>query len=172
MREYVIGVDLALANTGVAVLVGGEVIHTTTITTQKSDKKTKASDQLIDRCKTLLGGLSGVIKTYPLDKVTVAVEVPTGSKSAAAMKSLAAATGVLASLEFILPEVNFIHYTPHDIKKLIGSPLVKGRDRKGLNIAKSVELYPSAPVKRNKQGSVLANEEHVCDAILLAHLAG
>lgn len=169
-REYVIGVDLALANTGVAIIHRHEVISVHTVKTEKSKKKGKASDDLIQRCSSLLSGLKECIESYPLDKVTVAVEVPTGSKSAAAMKSLAAATGVLASLEVILPEVEFIHLTPHDIKKLVGSPEVKREARKGLNIAKAIELYPSAPVKRNKQGSVLVNQEHVCDAILLAHI--
>lgn len=165
---HLIGLDLAFSNVGVAecwISCGAlEVYNTHTVTTTPKESILVRSEELYTK-------LCEVITQYPQDKLTVSVEVPAGSQSAHAAKALSAATAVLGCLKATYPLVKFIELSTREIKRLVGHKEVKGTARKKLNIQKAVELYPTAPFKRNKAGEVLSKEEHVADAVLLAHIA-
>jgi Holliday junction resolvasome RuvABC endonuclease subunit len=94
--SVILCLDLALANTGVAVLAVNknskdELISVQTIHTDKS-KKLKVSDDEWRRTKELTAALEHIVKTT--NPVHVFIECPTGgSKSASAARSMAVARG-------------------------------------------------------------------------------
>lgn len=92
----IICLDLALANTGVAVLsLGGtdELIEIDVIHTEPGSKKVRVADQDWSRCSELCNRIKAAVNKW--DPAHVFIECPTGgSKSAKAAKSMALARGV------------------------------------------------------------------------------
>lgn len=161
----IIGIDLALSNTGVAILwENDDVAWVRTI-------QTTPKTPLVERSKELYSQLWDLILAYP--EATIAVEVPSGSQSAHAAKALSAATAVLGCLmyDYGQPMYNWVLLDPRHIKALVGQKDVKGPARKALNIAEAERLYPNAPFRRNSQGEIFRKCEHEADALLLAHIA-
>lgn len=169
--SYIIAVDLALANAGIAVIdiTGGKrtVVELTTVVTTKQKRK----HDLYLRCIGLSHGILNILQSYlPHQIQNIVVEIPAGSQSASAASAMASATGVMAALESHFPLVEFVYMTTTAIKRFVGSPQLKGAQRKGLNLAAAEKLYPQAPWRRNNKGEVLKKCEHEADALLLAHL--
>lgn len=103
----IICLDLALANTGVAVLeldsCGDKLLKVNTIHTEKSDQSTlrkakmKVSDDEWRRTKELAEALNDLLREYKPSHVFI--ECPTGgSKSAQAAKSMAIARGAACAV--------------------------------------------------------------------------
>jgi len=162
-HTYYIGIDLSLSNTGIAIIRGTECLELYTITTD-------ASKTFVERCQELYTELSYLASIYIDKPCQWSIEWPGGSQSARAGKFMAACTGVMASVVVQYELTNITNYTPFSIKKFVGSPEIKGTKRKNLNIQKADELYPEAPFNKNKKGDILKKDEHVADALLLAHM--
>jgi Holliday junction resolvasome RuvABC endonuclease subunit len=96
VNQVIMCLDLALANTGVAVLsvspgIKDQLLHVQTIHTEKS-KKLKVSEDEWRRTQELVNGLQELIKQY--NPIHVFIECPTGgSKSASAARSMAVSRG-------------------------------------------------------------------------------
>lgn len=161
--EYIIGIDLSLSSTGLCVLCPRtkDIVIDVIQTNSKQD--------FADRCFTLYKGLVDFYQDYEHLNPYIAVELPQGSQSSKASKASGACTAAFcATPMWQLPKKI---YGPRDIKLLVGHPKVKGYGRKRLNIDLVQELYPDAPLSRDKNGAILRKENDKCDAILLAELA-
>ena len=167
--SYIIGIDLALANTGVAVFDTRSncILELTTVKTEK----TKQIRDLLQRCKLLFSDLLDILNSYPIDNTTTfVVEIPGGSQSSSAATAMSSAVGVYAGLNTLFSDSKYIHVGPKAIKSFVGNFSVEGSKRKNLNISKAEECFPSAPFLRNNKNVILRNQEHVCDAALLVAL--
>lgn len=167
----IVCLDLALANTGVAVVsldVKDSLIHVDTVHTEKMDKtamrkaKMRTSDDEWRRTKELVGALEKVFMDY--DPAHVFIECPTGgSKSAQAAKSMAIARGAACAVisGFNLP-VTLV--TPFEAKKAAtGSSMASKNEVKQA----ALSVFPgfNGWIK-GKRGQVLeGRNEHVYDAI-------
>ena len=168
----VVCLDLALANTGFAVLSIGltkdTLLHVETVHTEKSDKsvlrkaKIKVSDDEWRRTKELCVALNTVLKRY--SPAHVFIECPTGgSKSANAAKCMAIARGAAcAVLHAANQKVTLV--TPFEAKRAAtGNPTAKKQEVK---LAARAEFSEFNGWIKGKRGQVLeGSNEHVYDAI-------
>lgn len=169
MILHAIGIDMAFANVGLAHVVidinplasvaAITVQDLMLISTEGQDRKVvrKSSDDLRRAIE---------IKTRLVDFCNqrpsqfAFVEVPTGSQSASAARSLGIAVGVLASCPLPIIEVS-----PMEVKEAVsGSRKVKAT--KADIIKWAVGQWPTAPwLREKKSGRVLNSNEHLADAL-------
>lgn len=112
----VLGIDIGFAHTGLALIEGYRVVHSTVISTQKSDRKKelRVADDDAERCQLLTRSLVQYIQEYQPDGVIV--ELPTGgSQGARANRAMGMATGVIAAVVEIL-QVPTEWVTPTEVK--------------------------------------------------------
>lgn len=167
MKLRALGVDAAFANMGFAsvtieVGLGGVFVECTgldLIKTAGEDKKVvrKASDEL-RRARILHSNL----QAYCRDRQLAFVEVPSGSQSASAARSLGIAVGVLASCP-----VPIIEVSPMEVKAVVvGRSKGTPNPTKAEMIAWAVKMWPKAPWRRErKSGRLVADNEHLADAL-------
>lgn len=174
MRIQAIGIDAAFSNMGFAKVyldltpAGVEVscLDLHLCTTQVEDKKVvrKSSDDL-RRAKelqlTMIAQCEGAVFAF--------AEIPSGSQSASAARSLGIAVGILASCP-----VPIIEVSPMEVKKII--PGFKGKEKvtKAAIITWARKTWPEAPWLMAKTRGVTratAANEHLADA-LAAVMAG
>lgn len=164
--SVIICLDLALANTGVAVLSvhkdkKDELLHVETIHTDKS-KKLKVSDDEWRRTQELVDGLEKTIKQY--NPVHVFIECPTGgSKSASAARSMAVARGAAcACLRSLQKPATLI--SPFEAKlAATGNKLAEKSDVKS---AVKKEFPDFKGWVLGKRGNIVEGlNEHVYDAL-------
>lgn len=169
---HIVCLDLALANTGVAVLALGpdkdDLVWVDTIHTEKSDKATmrknkmKVSDDEWRRVTELVRALEQALMRWSPDHIFI--ECPTGgSKSAQAAKSMALARGAAcAVIDGFRTPVTLV--TPFEAKKAAtGISAASKQEVQKVVLAK----FPNfAGWITGKRGQVLAGRnEHVYDAL-------
>lgn len=161
----IIGLDMAFANVGV---VRGYVtphvdgqgaditiaeMHTIKTEPQKQKGVRMSSDEL-RRARWINEELIRHVREH--QATIIFGEVPSGSQSAKAARSLGIAVGILACLKTTLIEVS-----PLEVKdRFVGNR----QSTKDEMIRKAVSLFPGLPWKRIKSGFSGSNE-HVADAI-------
>jgi hypothetical protein len=162
----VIGVDAAFANMGLTRarldidFISGQVkidcLDLKLVSTGGEDRKVvrKSSDDL-RRAKELQKALT----SYAAGASFAFVEVPTGSQSAAAARSLGIAVGVLASCPIPIIEVS-----PMEVKIAVSGDR-KIQATKEAVITWAVHKWPAAPWLRVKGGRITKNNEHLADAL-------
>jgi len=162
----IVCLDLALANTGAAVLAvhknqKDELLYVETIHTDKS-KKVKVSDDEWRRTQELVDGLEKLIKQY--NPVHVFIECPTGgSKSASAARSMAVARGAAcACLRSLKKPATLI--SPFEAKlAATGNKLAEKRDVK---TAVKNQFPDFKGWVLGKRGNIVEGlNEHVYDAL-------
>lgn len=169
MRIKAVGIDAAFANMGFAqvvlTMVEGHVdilcqdlrlVHTTA-----DDKKVVRKSSIeLSRARELHDAL-----LQQCDGMTLAfAEVPSGSQSASAARSLGIAVGVLAACPIPLIEVS-----PMEVKDVITGGNRKRKVSKAEIIASCVKMWPHAPWLRlgGKPGERILNDnEHLADALV------
>lgn len=164
---HAVGVDAAFANMGFARVridlePSGPVVRCLgleLVSTEGMDRKTvrKSSDEL-RRAKELQSAMTRFCAGASL----VFVEVPSGSQSASAARSLGIAVGILASCQQPIVEVS-----PMEVKRaVVTNPKVKVS--KADVIKWALERWPSAPWLRDRgkpDGRILNSNEHLADAL-------
>jgi Holliday junction resolvasome RuvABC endonuclease subunit len=171
-NSIIVCLDLALANTGVAVISVGSasdtLLHVDTIHTEKSDKsvmrklKIRTSDDEWRRTKELVTALEKLL----LDNKPrhVFIECPTGgSKNAQAAKSMAIARGAACAVmsNFKIP-VTLV--TPFEAKKAATGENSASKNQVKSSVIKEFPLFTGWI--KGKRGQVLeGRNEHVYDAL-------
>jgi len=155
----IIGIDPSLRNTGLALLSENEV-RLFQISTSKEDHDFLAGKQVSD-------WLSNMLEQLWSPGTEIVFEMPAGSQSQRASRAGGVIIGVLSS---VLGLYHNTYLGASAIKKFVGSPEVKGSQRKALNVAKAYELYPNANWDVDSKGYPKRKEEHKADALLLAHI--
>jgi len=159
-----ISIDSSLAHTGIAI---GTIGPTNVITveeialnsTEKSkNKQVRASSDTIERCQRTFQFVQACIFTHSPD--VIFVETPSGSQSAAGMKSYGATCQLIATL---VPDP--IQVTPNEVKMAsVGS-----------KTASKVQMIEWAYAKYPKlewywhAKQLQAKNEHMADAVAIAH---
>ncbi len=161
-----ISIDSSLANTGVAVgninkdmkpFVELVLLHETSKT---KNKQVRASSDAIQRCRSTYHFLNNLIEKYRPD--VVFVETPSGSQSAAGMKSYGATCQLIASLSPAPIEV-----TPDEVK--VASVNDKKASKEKI-IQWAYDNYPDAGWIVNKSTKQLQNKnEHMADAVAVVY---
>lgn len=165
MKVKAVGIDAAFANMGFAQVEientsrGTQIRCTglTLVSTEGRDRKEvrKSSDEL-RRARELHQALQQQCK----DVVFAFIEVPSGSQSASAARSLGIAVGVLASCPILIIEVS-----PMEVKVAVTSDR-KIKASKDDMIAWAVAKWPDAPwLRERKSGRILKSNEHLADAL-------
>ena len=168
---YILCLDLALTNTGCAVIQLADkdkLIVVKTIRTVKLDKETlkaqklKVADDDWRRTKELSADVAALIKTYPIKHVFI--ECPTGgSKSAFAAKAMALAKGTLCGTLTLL-----------DIPSTLITPFAAKKAATGNSEATKTEvknevlkLFPDFTgwVKNSAGKLLIGQNEHIFDAV-------
>ena len=171
-NSTIVCLDLALANTGVAVISVGPtsdtLFHVDTVHTEKSDKsvmrklKMKTSDDEWRRTKELVTALEKLL----LDNKPrhVFIECPTGgSKSAQAAKSMAMARGAACAVISNL-KIPVTLVTPFEAKKAATGESSASKDQVKNSVIKEFPLFTGWI--KGKRGQVLeGRNEHVYDAL-------
>lgn len=166
---HAVGIDMAFANMGLARVritpngSGATVLCTglKLISTEGQDRKEvrKSSDEL-RRAKELQAEMVSFCAGVQL----AFVEVPSGSQSASAARSLGIAVGVLASCPRPIIEVS-----PMEVKMVVtGTRDRKVKASKDDMVAWAVNLWPNAPWLRfqgKPAGRLLKTNEHLADAM-------
>ncbi len=156
----VVGVDPAMRNVGLAKAtlnidtLAFEVTDLKLIETEKTKVKTIRvnSDDLV-RARLLHDGLHAFMEGVDM----VFTEMPIGSQSASGMKSYAMAIMMLASIQQPLIQV-----MPEEIKQI-------ATGNKNATKSDMIEWahgrYPAAPWLTSRNGSLIAKNEHLADAV-------
>lgn len=160
-----VSIDSSLANTGVAVgsiNQAGDITITSislTETKKSKNKQVRASSDSITRCRQTYDFVDAIIKKEM--PTVVFAETPSGSQSAAGMKSYGATCMLIAAISPPPIEV-----TPIEVKVAsFGSKTASKTDM--INWAHG--LYPDVQWDKNKDGSLKNKNEHMADAIAIAH---
>jgi Holliday junction resolvasome RuvABC endonuclease subunit len=164
-----VSIDSSLANTGVAVgTIGPTSSPTITIksislteTVKSKNKQIRASSDAIARCRQTHEFVSEIINRERPG--VVFIETPSGSQSSSGMTSYGATCMLIASLTPPPIEV-----TPNEVK--MGSVGKKTASKKEM-IDWAHGLYPNIQWDKNKDGSLKNKNEHMADAIAIAHAA-
>lgn len=176
--SIVLCLDLALANTGVAVLEltpkEDSLLYVETIHTEKSDKvtmrkaKIKVSEDEWRRTKELCSALNNVIAKYSPEHIFI--ECPTGgSKSAQAAKSMAIARGACCAVVTAC-NVPVTLVTPFEAKKAATGD--RTASKADVKEAALKQFHSFDGWIKGKRGQVVAGpNEHVYDAISV-YMAG
>lgn len=102
---------------------------------------------------------------YARQAQIICVEVPVGSQSARAMASYGVCLGVLGALR--AESYPFIHLSPSEVKKIFTGDKDASKEKM---MNKALELYPTLPCLRHKDGSVNVSKfEHQADAVAAIH---
>jgi Holliday junction resolvasome RuvABC endonuclease subunit len=163
-----IAIDSSLANTGIAIgnikveypktIIEIESIHL--VETKKSKHKTvRVSSDTIARGKQTYNFIQGFIKMY--NPTVIFVETPSGSQTSSAMKSYGMTCQLIATLTPPPIEV-----TPHEVKMASVGKKTASKDEM---IKWAEYLYPHVEWDKNKDGSLKNKNEHMADAIAIAH---
>lgn len=159
-----LSIDSSLANTGIAIgeidQDGNILVKTIALheTKKSKNKQVRASSDTIDRCSGTFAFVYKAIREWCPD--IIFAETPSGSQSAAGMKSYGATCQLLASLT-PLP----IQVTPEEVKKAATG---KKTASKADMIAWAVSLYPQLNWTMHR-GNLANKNEHVADAIAVAY---
>jgi len=168
----IVCLDLALANTGVAVLAinltEDELLHVDTIHTEKTDKaklkkaKMRVSDDEWRRTTELAQSLEKLLMEY--SPCHIFIECPTGgSKSAQAAKSMAIARGAACAVVdgFKIPTTLV---TPFEAKRAATGNMSASKEDVKISVK---TLFPNFEGwVKGKRGQVLEGKnEHVYDAL-------
>jgi Holliday junction resolvasome RuvABC endonuclease subunit len=160
-----LAIDSSLAHTGVAV---GKIINDSLYiegiylceTEKTKNKQVRASSDTIERCRQTHKFVHDLIKTHKPD--VIFVETPSGSQSAAGMKSYGTTCQLIAGL---YPES--IEVTPQETK--VASVNDKTASKRAI-IDWAYDKYPL--LSWIYDGKKLQNKnEHMADAIAIAHAA-
>jgi Holliday junction resolvasome RuvABC endonuclease subunit len=157
--------DLALANTGVAVLSVGKhdrLLHVDVIRTKAGSKKTRVAVDEWSRCAGLSESLESLVRTW--SPAHVFIECPTGgSKSAKAAKSMALSRGTACGT-FACLGTPCTLVTPFEAKKAAtGDPNASKEDVKKA----AVEMFPDFDGWIRGRGNKIVKgvNEHAYDAV-------
>jgi len=120
----IVGIDLALTHTGIAVIVStvsGELVTASArlIETAKPKKKSNLYAAVIDiqRATLLYTGIMDELRESR--PALIAVELPSGSQSAVASKCGGIAKGVITGIREALPEVPFLWFHQNQVKQAL-----------------------------------------------------
>lgn len=161
-----ISIDSSLANTGIAIgtinskgepEVGQIKLHTTE---KSKNKQIRASSDTINRCRSTHKFIQSIIDIIQPDFIFM--ETPSGSQSAAGMKSYGATCQLIASLN---PRP--IEVTPNEVKMAsVGKKTASKRDM----IDWAHDKFPDLSWFINKSTKELQNKnEHMADAIAIIY---
>lgn len=165
-----VGIDAAFANMGFAhvglTVVAGKVQAVDCLSLFLLSTSSGADAKVVRKSSTELRRakeLHGALMHRTADQQFAFVEVPSGSQSAQAARSLGIAVGVLAACPIPIIEVS-----PMEVKVAVtGDRKIKAS--KADIIAWAVERWPNAPwlrMKGGKQaGRILNDNEHLADAM-------
>jgi Holliday junction resolvasome RuvABC endonuclease subunit len=129
------------------------------ISTEKTkSKQVRASSDTIDRCRELLAGLRAPLQEWAPD--VIFVETPSGSQSAAGMKSYGIVCMLIASLDPWPIEV-----TPQEVKKKVMGRLTASK-REIIDWAHA--RHPDLPWIKGR-GKLADKNEHMADAVAIAY---
>lgn len=164
--RHIVCLDLALANTGVAVISLGQpdsLVHVEVVQTEKGGgRKTRVSDDEWRRGSELAAGLAAVIDKWNPEHIFI--ECPTGgSKSASAARSMALSRGV-ASAAISLLGVPATLVTPFEAKRAAtGDPAAEKHQVRDAVLARFSSFDGWI---KGKGGKVLQGvNEHAYDAV-------
>lgn len=156
-----LSIDSSLANTGIAVgyIDKGRVIveRIALSATKRSKNKTvRVSSDTINRCRDTYNFVRREInKAKPR---VIFAETPSGSQNASSMKSYGVTCMLIAALPWPPIEV-----TPQEVKKAVGysskEDIIEWANAK----------YPDLEWRKHKDGALLKTNEHMADAIAIAH---
>ncbi len=160
---HFLSIDSSLAHTGIALgRIINNKIHIDAIhlceTTKTKNKQIRASSDTIDRCRQTINFLREHIKTH--QPKIIFIETPTGSQSAAGMKSYGATCQLIAAIN---PAP--IQVTAMETKLATGGTKTASK-RDIINWA--FKLYPQLSWKYYK-GQLQDKNEHMADAIAIAY---
>lgn len=160
-----ISIDPSLRNTAVVWgTIENDVLVPTdykiAITQKNSDKKVRASSDLIARCRTLITEVSSIVNAF--NPQIIFVETPSGSQSYHSAVSYAVSCALIASI--IQPAIEI---TPIEVKK---GTVGKKTASKEEMIEWAISTYPDFPFELKGGKPVKSRVEHVADAIAVAHV--
>jgi Holliday junction resolvasome RuvABC endonuclease subunit len=159
----ILSIDPSMSHTALVLFeldvatMDAKVIWSTTLNTEKTkSKQVRASSDLIGRCRELYEPTKYYIKIHQPDLIFA--ETPSGSQSAAGMKSYGVSCFLLATLT-----PNPIEVTPIEVKKAtVGSKTASKADM----IAWAFYKHPELEWKLDKTGKPqVTTEEHKADAV-------
>lgn len=161
MKIAIAGLDMAFANVGVALGYFDSVTEAITVneihtikTEPRAGKGVRMSSDELRRARWINDELTRLMATHQTSFIFG--EVPSGSQSAKAARSLGIAVGILSCLKTPLIEVS-----PFEVKDRFVGDRQASKDK---IIRHAASLYPSLPWKRIKSGFSGSNE-HAADAI-------
>lgn len=160
MNIKFLSIDASMSNTGVAIgdineqmAINVHEIHL--VQTEKTkNKRVRASSDTIQRCRDTHQFLSALLETYKPQ--VVFAETPSGSQSAAGMKSY----GIVCMLLGVISPPP-VEVTPDEIKKAVSG---KKSASKQFIIDWAYQKYPHLEWRYHR-GSLQAKNEHCADAI-------
>ncbi len=162
-----LSIDSSLANTGIAL---GDVdpqgniaipMIDLTVTKKSTSRQVRASSDTIARGRQTHKFISDYITNH--NPALIFVETPSGSQNSSAMKSYGMTCQLIAGL-FPPP----IEVTPTEVKLAsVGSKTASKSDM----IEWAMNLYPNLPWFLHNDGTPVAKNEHMADAIAIAHAA-
>jgi len=160
----IVGIDLALVNTGIVTLVtnrDGEFVCVATelIKTAKASKKQNlyAAVDDVQRAARLYNGIMAELRASR--PALVVVELPSGSQSAVSAQCNGLAKGVIASIREALPEVPFVWLHENQIKQALAG---KHKTSKDEIAAAVLERLPDMQEYLDKIAKT--KREHLTDA--------
>lgn len=160
-----VSIDSSLAHTGLAI---GTITPENNIlveelllveTEKTKNKQVRASSDTIIRCRTTYEFVKSVLEKYKPQ--IVFVETPSGSQTASGMKSYGTTCQLIAVLE---PQP--IEVQPLEVKM---ASVGKKTASKEEIINWAYALYPNTPGWKWHGGKLQGKNEHVADAIAIAH---
>jgi len=165
MNRIIVCLDLALANTGVAVveirpLEKDRILHVATLHTDKG--KQKVADDEWRRTQELVNGLEAILVQWKPEHV--ALECPTGgSKSASAARSMAVARGAACAV-LCSRKMPCTLVTPFEAKKAATGDATAEKHQ--VRDAVKAEFPEFSDWVRGKRGNIVEGlNEHVYDAL-------
>ncbi len=164
MSATLVGIDLSLSNCGIVTIVRRDdgnlvAVAATLIKTAKAAKKENlyAAVDDIQRAALLYNGIMAELRASR--PVLVAVEAPSGSKSAAVAKAGGIAKGVISSIREALPEIPFLWLHENQIKQaLLGRHKVSKAEIAEVVLARIPDLEDCMT------GIAQGKREHITDA--------
>ena len=147
-----------MSNTAaVAIDSSGKYLSHILIETKKgTTKSVRASSDTVSRCREILTGLREFVAGFLGQPILVFAETPSGSQSAAGMKSYGISCAVIATVDPPAIEV-----TPHEVK--VAATGNKSASKADM-IAWAVSEYPELPWPM-RGGKPMNKCEHLADAL-------
>lgn len=167
MKIPFLSIDSSLSNTGVASgfidSITGEIdVNSIKLveTSKSTNKQIRASSDSIGRCRQTFDFV--INEVYSVVPRIIFAETPSGSQSAAGMKSYGATCQLIASLK---PQA--IEVTPQEVK--MASVGIKTASKDDMMVW-ARNKYPSLPWIINKSTNKMQNKnEHMADAIAIVY---